>query len=169
VIRAKLVYPENETEAAFGGEGTGAQYLPDYEWQAGKWYRMILHCDRSETTGNTTVAMWAVELESGRETLLCVYDLGAPDVCFRGDVAVFLECFDPKTAGDVRSMEVRNIAVNGTDGRGYALTKGFFSENYEYPGSYRFGADGDTFWLITTGVPEKSGGWQEGEWLEAAG
>jgi hypothetical protein len=84
-------------------------------------------------------------------------------------MAVFLECFDPAAAGDVRSMEIRGVVINDRDGLSHYLKKGFFSENYEYPGSYRYGADGDTFWFITTGVPGKAGAPQEGEWLELSG
>jgi len=166
VVRAQLVYPQGESGGDFGGEGTGAHYLPDYDWQAGRWYRMILHCGTSETTGNTTVTMWAVDLTTGQETLLAVYDLAVPDVTFRGDVALFLENFDPKTAGDVRSMECRNFAVNDRAGHAHYLTRCYVSQNYDYPGSYGFGADGDTLWLITTGVPDRAEAPQEGEWLE---
>lgn len=166
VIRAKLTYPGDRTEVPFSGEGTGAQYLTNYDWQAGKWYRMVLHCGVSETTGNTTLTMWAIDLETGRDTVLCTYDLGVPDVCFRGSVAVFLEDFDPKTAGEVRSMEVRNVVINDRDGFSHRLTKAYLAENYEYPGSYRYGVDGDTFWFVTTGVPGKADPLQEAAWME---
>ena len=168
VIRPTLVYPENETESEFGGEGTGAHYLPKYDWEAGKWYRIILHCGTSDATGNTTVTMWIVDLDSGKESLMCTYDLGVPDVHFRGDVAMFLENYDPHTAGDVRSMECRNIVVNGLDGYSFYPKDCYISQNYDYPGSYRYGTDGGTLYFITTGVSGKDGGSQEAGWYSIA-
>ena len=104
------IYPESVEDASFGGEGEGAHTLIDYDWKPGKWYRMLIQCGTSETTGNTTVEQW------------------------------------------VQDMETEEWI---------SLNEGLFLQNFDYPGSYNYGTDEDTFWIITTGVKGKSGGISE--------
>ena len=156
VIRAELVYPTNASSGSFGGEGTGAHYLSDYQWQAGRWYRMQLLCEISDTTGNTTIEQWVEDLETEEQTLLCIYDLGVPNVCFKGDIAVFLENFDPAYAGDVRTMECRNFKILDQYGQLINLTSGYYSESFEYPGRFQYGSEGDCIFMITTGAGSSS-------------
>lgn len=153
-IRARLVVPAWTNNDSFGGEGTGAHCLTDYYWRPGAWYRMLLICGKSETTGNTTIEQWIQDLASTSRTKLCVYDLGVPDVRFRGRTAVFLENFDPRAAGEIRTMECRNFLVyrNGWQ----SVKKGTVESSAgSYKGSYAFAAAGDTLCMITTGVEGK--------------
>ena len=169
VIRAKLVYPEPGTDESFSGEGEGAHHLTDYPWKPGQWYRMLLQCSRSDSTGNTTIQQWICDLSSNSWTKLCEYDLGVPNVAFIRDNAVFLENFNPSTSGDVRTMEVRNArakAENST--RWISIRSATFQQNYRLPGSYNFGIDGDTFWMITTGISGITG-WKEPTSLTVSG
>ena len=97
------------------------------------------------------------ELPGGTETELCEYDLGAPGVAFKGDIAVFLENYDNSSSGEVRVMEIKNIKIKPENGSKWtAILDGVFSQNYEYTGSYNYGSSKDTFWIITSGVPGKS-------------
>lgn len=157
VIRAKLVYPQvTDGNDSFTGEGTGAHCLVPYDWQAGHWYRMHLRCRVSEETGNTVVEQWVCDLDTGVWTLLCAYDVGVKDACFIGSTAIFLENYIPAVAGEVRSLEVCN-AMYQEAGTG---TWRYINEAYlssrggapKYEGSYKFGANGNCFWMITSGV-----------------
>ena len=156
------VYPETDEDTSFDGEGEGAHTLIDYDWKPGKWYRMLIQCGTSETTGNTTVEQRVQDLETGEWTYLSKYDLGFKDIAFTGDVAVFLENFNPETSGEIRTMEMKNarICPEGSD-EWISLNEGWFLQNYDYPGSYNYGTDEDTFWIITTGVSGKDGGISE--------
>lgn len=169
LIRARTLYPEEGGERQFGGEGTGAQYFPAYEWEAGRWYRMDLRCVESPETGTTTIEQRVIDLETEDSKLLCVYDLGIADVSFINSVAVFLECFDPSFSGEVRSLEIRNARITDKSGQEHLLTNCYISKQYDYAGSYRYGTDGDTVYMITTGVPGKAGPPQEGEWFSISG
>ena len=152
VVHAKLIYPSGETGWTFDGEGSGVHYLPEYTWEAGRWYRMLLRCGVSSTTGNTTIEQWVTDLETEEDPLLCIYELGAPNVLFKGNVAVFLENFDPAYSGDVRTMECRNFRILDQYGQFKSLTSGIFEQSYEYPGRYQYGSDGETIYMITTGA-----------------
>ncbi len=152
------IYPESDQDTNFEGEGEGVHTLADYDWKQGKWYRMLVQCGISDTTGNTTVEQWVQDLESGSWTYLSKYDLGIKDIAFTGDVAVFLENFNPETSGEIRTMEIKNarICPEGSD-KWVLLRKGYFLENFDYPGSYDYGTDDDIFWIITTGVRGRDG------------
>ena len=157
-INPTRVYPEPDGDMIFDGEGEGVHCLKDYKWSPGKWYRMLLQCGISETTGNTTVEQWVLDIESNMWTFLCKYDLGVKHVAFINDNAVFLENYNPKASGDVRTMEVKNVRIlpEGSP-KWVSVRSGYFLQNYNYPGSYRYGTNKDVFWMITTGVSNKAG------------
>ena len=158
VIRARQVAPASGENSDFDGEGTGVHCLIDYPWQAGRWYRMLLQCSVSETTGNTTIEQWVCDLGNMTWTSLCQYDLGVPNVTFQGNVATFLECFQHETAGNVRSMEIRNIRIaDAYSGQWLNVQRVFCSTAYGYPGSYAYGADGHTVYMISTGLDGMAG------------
>ena len=172
VIRPTLVYPEPDGDDDFGGEGTGAHRIVPYDWQESRWYRMLLQCGKSPTTGNTTVEQWVCELDTGKWTKLCVYDLGFAGSCFEGDVAFFLENYISSLAGEVRTMEVKNPRIRlQSNGQWVNINSAYMSSQGgkpKYEGSYAFGVSGDSFWAITSGV---GGDWynngkgRSGAWL----
>ena len=164
VLRPKVIYPKGAGEE-FGGEGTGAKCIVDYEWEAGHWYSMCLRTGVNKATGNTTIEQWVMDVETEKWTHLCTYDMGTVDVCFKGNIAVFLENFLNQYSGEVRSLEFRRAAIIGVDGKTYWLKKGSFSADYDYPGSYHYAVEGDTFKMITTGVKHKADPPQEKELL----
>ncbi len=164
VIRAKLVYPEATDNDSFGGEGTGAHCIVPYDWQENHWYRMHLVCTKYEEEGNTVVEQWVIDLETQEEILLCAYDTGVKDTCFIGDTAVFLENFISSTAGEVRTMEVREAKYLSADsGRWNDIESIYLMPNGglpHYSGKYNFGVEKDRAWMITSGVG--------GDWYGAA-
>lgn len=148
-----LIYPENERESRFGGEGTGTHYLRDYPWEAEHWYRFLLMRGQNKATGNASVEYWVMDLENESWTKLCEFDIGTKDYAFTGNVALFLENFQPSSAGDIRTMEFCNFRVRDLEGNWVPIESGFLEENYHQPGSYQYGSDGKCFWIITSGIP----------------
>ncbi len=146
--------PAGQSVNPFYHEGRGTNSLVDYPWEAGKWYRALLQCGQSPETGNTTVEYWVQDIETSRWTQLGVFDLRVPGAAFKGNVAMFLEDFEPKTSGDIRTMEFRNFRVFCEDTREWkSIDTATFYDNANYSGSYQFGSDGETFWMISTGIP----------------
>lgn len=154
IVNARLIAPEGEKEGYFTSEGDGTNYLPDYPWKAQHWYRFLIQCGKNEKTGNTTVEYWVKDLEANTWTRLCIFDLGVPNVTFKGNTSVFLENFVPASAGDIRTLEFCNFRVMTTKGDWVSIESGTFEQNYDYPGSYRYGSDGKCFWIITSGIPK---------------
>ncbi len=156
VIHAKLVYPENETENVFTHEGNGVNYLRNYTWKKGCWYRMLFRCSRSEENGHTLVEQWICNLETKQWTKLCCYDTGLTDSCFIGNIALFLEDYLKEYAGDIRTIEFKNMRILPTDSKQWiSIAKANMSANNQ-PGSFCFGAADDRFWIITTGLKDRS-------------
>lgn len=156
-IRAKRIYPEKATsKEEFTGEGTGAHCSVPYEWEANHWYRMHLRCGTSQVTGNTIVEQWVCDLETGKYTLICSYDVGVKNSSFKGSISVFLENYLPEYSGEVRSMEICNVKyLNADTNQWCMLTEAYIASDSglpNYEGSYNFGASGNRFWMITSGV-----------------
>lgn len=158
-IRATLINPEGSESIRFDNEGNGVSFRPDYSWEPQKWYRMLIQLGVSETTENTTLEQWIGDISKKEWRQLCVFDLGAPDLKFKGNIAVFLENFNPSTAGDIRTLEFKNVRIYSRERqRWLSLYSGDFyndtDNKIKKSGSYQYGADDDTFWMITTGVPD---------------
>lgn len=155
-VRAKLVYPaDDDGNGEFGGEGTGAHILVPYAWEADHWYRMLLRAFEG-SNGNTWVQQWVCDLESGEWTLLSCYDTLLQNSAFTGDVAFFLENFYPRYAGEVRTLELCNPRILRDDtNKWFGVTSAYISSQGglpQYEGAYAFGAQGNSFWMISTGV-----------------
>ena len=90
--------------------------------------------------------------------MLSKYDIGIKNVAFINDSAVFPENFNSKTSGEIRTMEVKNIRIclEGSE-KWTSIRSANFCENYDYPGSYKYGTDTESFWIITTGISNKAG------------
>lgn len=156
VIHAKLVYPENESEVVFGHEGNGVNYHRAYTWEKGCWYRMLFQCGRSEENGHTTVEQWICNLETDEWTKLCCYDTGLTDSCFVGNMALFLENYLTEYAGDIRTIEFKNIRIHPIDSEQWLPIKQVDISAVDQPESFCFGSDDEHFWMITTGVEDRS-------------
>ena len=160
-IRAKIVKPTGVESIAYSHEGNGVSYRPEFSWIPSKWYRMLLQLGISETTGNTTLEQWIGDISEKKWRQLCVFDLGAPGLRFKGKTAAFLENFSPTSAGDVRTMEFKNIRIySGKKNRWVNIYSGYMynddSESIKKSGSYQYGADERAFWIITTGIKDCS-------------
>jgi len=156
-LRPRQIYPDKIYigNGSFGGEGTGLQMLMPFDWEANHWYRMLLQCGQSEN-GTTTVEQWVCDLETGKWTLMCKCDTGLPDSCFVGPCAFFLENFDNDLAGEVRAMEVANVRIREVGKSSWrSIRSASLSSNGglpHYNGSYAYGADENSFFMITSGA-----------------
>jgi len=158
-IKATLISPVDAESIRYSHEGNGVSFRPDYPWKPRKWYRMLILLGKSETTGNTTLEQWIGDLSEKKWGQLCVFDLGAPNLKFIGEAAAFLENFSPKTAGDIRSMEFKNVRIySHTQNKWVSVYSAYLyndpSQEIKKSGSYQYGTDDDTFWMITTGLPD---------------
>lgn len=157
-LKASLIYPEGKEAITYNHEGSGVSYHPEYNWKPGKWYRMLVQCAEKQDA-NTQLEFWVADLESKVWKKLCVFDMGAPKMQFKGNTAVFLEDWLTETAGEVRSLEVKNAKIYKRSlGKWVNVYSAYFndrdnSESICYSGSYQYGHDDTTFWMITTGVP----------------
>ncbi|MBR4076973.1 MAG: S-layer homology domain-containing protein [Oscillospiraceae bacterium] len=162
-IRAKQIYPATDHGNEFGGEGVGVNCIAPYPWKEGNWYRILLQCSDSETTGNTVVTQWVCDLETETWTKLCAFDTGLKNSCFTGPIAVFLENYLKQYAGDVRSMELRNIKIRDAATNQWkniesaSVQQSQGAQNLGYNGTYAFGSENERFWFISSGTGSENG------------
>lgn len=154
-ISAERLYPAAAVGGGrFWGEGDGARCIAPFPWKAGHWYRM--HLKALGSPEKTRLEQWVCDLKTGKDTLLCVFEIAVPNGAFQGDNAAFLENFLPETAAQLRSLELRNIRYREADtGKWRSVRQVTISSrdglpNYE--GSYSFGVTEGRIWMITSGV-----------------
>ena len=109
-IEAERIYPSGSDTNRFGGEGEGSNYICDYDWEDGKWYRMYLNCYQDEN-GKTFVEQWVADLSTDEWTLISCFDTGLYNSCFEGGMSQFMENYDSNYANETRTFEYRNICV----------------------------------------------------------
>lgn len=154
-IRAKRMYPNEVIGGGrFWGEGTGERSSAPFAWEANHWYRMHLKCVC--LSEKSYVEQWVYDMKTGTYTLLCCYELDIANALMQGSIAVFLENYLPETAGQVRSMEVRNAKYfNAATKQWHRIASAYVYSTGgtpTYEGSYNFGVSGNRLWMITSGV-----------------
>lgn len=160
IICANELYPEvKKGVSKTSGEGSFQQFILEYPWYTGKTYRMLMQMSTSSETGNTVLTMWVCDLETARWTELVAFDLGYKSEYIKTwSLAGFMENYYTSRAGYVRNVSIFN--VRGRDyrtGKWNAARSMRFTVNnsmsaLDYGGSYNFGSDGSSFWIITSGV-----------------
>ena len=158
-IMPEVVYPEylprNTHEKS--GEGSFAQGIYPYDWKAGKDYRFLLQTFEGDN-GNIFLALWIQDLDTGVWTKLFVFDYGTPDTWI-DSTAGFLENYVISAGGDVRTLEFWNVRAKMKNSGKWenAETVHVFlngsAGNLELQGSYNFGQDDYSCWIITSGIP----------------
>ena len=160
IICAKQLYPEvKEGVSRTSGEGRFQQFLREFPWKPRHPYRMLVQRSESAETGNAVLTMWVCDLENMQWTKLVSWDLGYKSKHIKADsLGGFMENYLTQYAGCVRNVTFYNIrGLNSKTGKWTAAKSVTFTVNnsvskLNYNGSYNFGADDATFWIITSGV-----------------
>ena len=135
------------------GEGCFVHTVRKIDWKEGHNYRALLQLSNPPDGSNSRIMFWMQDLETGAWTLLAEYDLG-----YNGNhiywCCSFLEDFSIGGAGSVRSAALSNYRAHPAGQAEWVSTrKATFSCNYSNGGSYWYGAKGNAFFTITTGLP----------------
>lgn len=158
VFTPKVIYPEGQgKQNNSDAEGSFTQCILPYDWKAGRDYRFLLQATTSDLTGNTVFTVFVCDLQRGEWAMMASFDTGVADVWI-SSLGCFLEDFLTEYAGEVRSMELRNVRAHPTGSLQWVsadsvqfLLNGSVSQ-LDYGGSASFGTDGCAIWAITSGV-----------------
>lgn len=165
ILNADLIYPEYDTNGYFDNEGSGANYLPLYQWEDDKWYRMYICCFDDSVSGHTIVEMWVKEIENGTWDKICAYDTNLYNSYFCGDMSQFMENYSGYTSNEIRSCEFANYYVRDyyTGNWSYIDTITMSIDTWfgDKKGTYEFGSTSNTVWGITCGYGPDSAGYNE--------
>ena len=151
ILRAERMYPEGE-ETNFGGEGEGTNWIGDYDWKTGSWYRMLLCCWEDKETGNTFMGQWVLELSSGKWTLMSAFNTKLKDSAMTGGLSQFQENFWKNRDYLARRFRIKNIyAYERKSKKWLSLNTSVMAYDppewgYETAGTHEFGAEADYFW-----------------------
>ena len=154
LLTAVQRYPEVPTNH-FDGEGEGSNYITDYSWQPGSWYRMYLCCYEDEASGHTFVELWFRDLPDGSWEKSCCFDTGLSGFCFEGGMTQFMENYDSDYAAERRSFEYCNLYVREySSDEWIPVTSSLLNIDTWWgnkKGTFAFGAEEHTLWGITQG------------------
>ena len=157
-VKAKVIYPENAEDTDFdnSGEGSFVHYLYKFDWKKGRDYRLLLQ-QTEGSNGNVWLELWLKDLEEGDWTKLYVFDTCLKDVWIRS-TAGFVENTVPAAAAWPRALEFWNVRAKMKKSGSWINAKSItFSVNssvsaMNYEGSYNFGCDNGSCWIITSGT-----------------
>ena len=152
---AERIYPAGKSE--FGGEGEGVNYIGNYGWKDGQWYRMVLHTWDNPTTGTTYCGQWLCDLTTGKWTLISYFDTKMIASYLTGNMHFFMENFvGGEPAAAERDVKMKNIYIKRYDTKQWASinsTKlmhcGDWANNKI--GKHTFGATEEYFWATSGG------------------
>ena len=164
-LTATRIFPDGISN--FGGEGEGTNCIMPYNWQEGKWYRMLLHTWQDSQKGSTFAGMWLLDVESGEWTLFSYFDTHLYNSCLTGNLSQFMENYwggDPTTNCNVeRTCHLKNMYVLDHETEGWISLPtatlsygdgGAVLEHQKKYGAHSFGATNDFFWGSTGGKVE---------------
>ena len=164
-LTATRIYPKGSSE--FGGEGEGTNCIKPYDWQADRWYRMLLYSWEDAETGTTFAGMWLLDVESGNWTLFAYFDTHLYDSFFTGAMSQFMENYwgsDVNTNCNVeRTCNLKNMYVYDRVKKDWVSLPtatlsygdgGAVLEHQKKYGAHSFGAEADYFWGSTGGKVE---------------
>ena len=167
VIKARRIYPEVDPTDSFrmrdtngnlvewGDEGRFVQCLVPYEWEEGHTYRANIQVFNTYTGGSAYINFAVCDMETGVWTTLMQFDLGYDEAYMTGG-CVFLENYLPQYAGELRSMVLSNFQVKTYGGVDWThAVRAELMQQFDNPGSYNYGSEDDSFWAITTGLPNR--------------
>lgn len=166
VIKAKPLYVDEKAqvfdkEEGSEGEGYFQQFKMEYPWQAQHPYRTLIQVGKNEANGNATATLQVCDLITQEWTKMVTWDLGYPsERILTKNLAGFLENYDTKYCGSVRSANFSNIrGLDAKSGEWVAANSVNFTLNngvddFTYVGSYQVGADDSSYYAVTSGVKD---------------
>ena len=108
--RATRIYPKGD-ESIFTNEGEGTNIISTYNWSTNVWHRFTIFSWDDYSTGNTFVGEWIQNTLTKEWTLFAYFDTKLKSSYITGPLFQFQENFDPKTYGQERSSQFKNIYV----------------------------------------------------------
>ena len=149
ILNAKCMYPTIETN--FGNEGSGVNYIGNYNWESNKWYRMALHSWTDKETGNTFVGQWFQNIETGKWILQSYFDLKLQNSALTGGFSMFQENYIADNSNEIREFNLKNMYIRDLNKNWTSLNTTKLS--YDHPswgfntkGLHEFGAENEYFW-----------------------
>ncbi len=157
-VKADVLYPENATDTDHdaSGEGSFVHYSYPYDWEPGKDYRFLLQQSEG-ADGTVLMTLWICDIQEDSWTRLFCFDTGLKGIWIRS-AGGFLENYIPAHAAEVRTMEFWNVKARmrstgeWTDARSVQFGVNASIGSSRYAGSYNFGEDADSCWIITSGI-----------------
>lgn len=129
-------------------EGSFLHCLVPYDWKEGRDYRAVVKLYGSR------LQFWVEDLTTQSWTQLMEFDLGY-DGGYIKSACAFLEDFSffSYDHAAIRTMSLSNFRVRDRrTGKWIGAKTASFRQDYDYRGSYNYGAQGNTFWAITSNI-----------------
>ena len=129
-------------------EGSFLHCLVPYDWKEGRDYRSVVQLYGSR------LEFWVEDLTTQSWIQLMEFDLGY-DGGYIKSTCAFLEDFSASghDHAAIRTMSLSNFRVRDRrTGKWIGTKKASFRQDYDHRGSYNYGAQGNTFWAITSSI-----------------
>ena len=155
-VTASRIFPSG-SDNHFDGEGTGTNWICNYPWKTGKWYRMAVVSWKDAEKGTTFVGQWVKPVSTGKWTLLSYFDTKLTGSYMVGGLSQFQEVFRENVPG-IRRFRLKNMyAYDHSYKKWVSLNKTVLSYDppewgYQTSGPHKYGASSSYFWGEAGGI-----------------
>lgn len=115
-IVAEKMYPSG-ADRAFRGFGTGMNFLYQFSWQAGRWYRFVIKSWKDAETGKTFVGEWVQDIATERWELISYFNTNLSNSYIIGTLSQFQENYDENLFNQERSFQIKNVYAYDLEGK----------------------------------------------------
>ena len=154
IIKSNRVYPKG-SESTFDNEGSGTNFLTEYNWPTNVWNRFVVRTWKDELTGNTFIGGWIQNLKTGQWTLHAYFNTNLQNSFILGEIHLFQEHYTYNYFGLERSFRIKNMYVfDKVDNKWISLntTRLYIDDHNDTAGTHELGSTKDYFYA-SSGLP----------------
>ena len=154
IIKSNRVYPKG-SESTFDNEGSGTNFLTEYNWPTNVWNRFVVRTWKDELTGNTFIGGWIQNLKTGQWTLHAYFNTNLQNSFILGGIHLFQEHYTYNYFGLERSFRIKNMYVfDKVDNKWISLntTRLYIDNHNDTAGTHELGSTKDYFYA-SSGLP----------------
>ena len=148
IIKFNRVYPKG-SESTFDNEGSGTNFLTEYNWPTNVWNRFVVRTWEDRATGNTFIGGWIQNLKTGQWTLHAYFNTNLKKSFILGGIDLFQEHYTYKYFGLERSFRIKNMYVfDKVDKKWISIntTRLFIDDHNDTAGTHELGCTKDYFY-----------------------
>lgn len=148
ILKFNRVYPKG-SESTFDNEGSGTNFLTEYNWPTNVWNRFVVKTWKDRLTGNIFIGGWIQNLKTGQWTLHAYFNTNLKSSFIIGQIDLFQEHYSYDYFGLERSFRIKNMYVFDKEYRKWIsinTTRLYIDDHNDTAGTHELGCTKEYFY-----------------------